>query len=241
MKYPSRNTSDLFCEQVNSVTNLFEKWNQCERTVVMYALLKRLKYPNLKFLLNSIESTLQQHTNNSSSSSTTTTNNSKNINNNNNSTNNNTNSSCNAMTMADLNANDPKYLNNLLISYNTTQICVVPDKDSLNCGSSEYLLQSIGSGSTLCGFSLGSGTTETTLHSAAQNNKNCLRKEEILSDVMGLLPMLKPGNDDAKKIYLALIPTAVEDSVKSYVPTELVQQIFSYLLIHPAITNEDRR
>lgn len=229
MKYPSRNTSTLFCEQVNTVTNLFEKWNQCERTVVMYALLKRLKYPSLKFLLNSIECTLLHHSN----SSTTNSNGSSN--------------SCNAMTMADINANDPKYLNNLLISYNTTQMVVVAaDKDTINCGSSEYLLQSIvggtgvggggvggstGSGSTLCGFSL----TEPT------NNKSCLRKEEILNDILCLLPLLKPGNDDAKKIYLSLIPTAVEDSVKSYVPTELVQQIFSYLLIHPAISNEDRR
>lgn len=230
MKYPSRNTSTLFCEQVNTVTNLFEKWNQCERTVVMYALLKRLKYPSLKFLLNSIECTLLHHSS-TTNSSTTTSNNSSSSN------------SCNAMTMADINANDPKYLNNLLISYNTTQMVVVADKDTINCGSSEYLLQSIvggtagstGSGSTLCGFSMTEPTTQQ------QNNKSCLRKEEILNDMLCLLPLLKPGNDDAKKIYLSLIPTAVEDSVKSYVPTELVQQIFSYLLIHPAISNEDRR
>lgn len=239
MKYPSRNTSTLFCEQVNTVTNLFEKWNQCERTVVMYALLKRLKYPSLKFLLNSIESTLLHHssTTNSSTATTTTTNNSSNSSSNNS-------NSCNAMTMADINANDPKYLKNLLISYNTTQMVVVADKENINCGGSpEYLMQSMvggtgggstGSGSTLCGFSL----TEPAL---PQNNKSCLRKEEILNDILCLLPLLKPGNDDAKKIYLSLIPTAVEDSVKSYVPTELVQQIFSYLLIHPAISNEDRR
>lgn len=240
MKYPSRNTSTLFCEQVNTVTNLFEKWNQCERTVVMYALLKRLKYPSLKFLLNSIECTLLHHsstTTNSSSSSTTTT-----------TTTNSSSNSCNAMTMADINANDPKYLNKLFISYKTTQIVVVADKDTISCGSSDYLLQSIvvggttgstGSGSTLCGFP----TTESSnnLHHHNQNNKNCLRKEEILNDILCLLPLLKPGNDDAKKMYLSLIPIAVEDSVKSYVPTELVQQIFSYLLIHPAISNEDRR
>lgn len=233
MKYPSRNTSTLFCEQVNTVTNLFEKWNQCERTVVMYALLKRLKYPSLKFLLNSIECTLLHHS--STTNSSTVTNNSSNSSSNNS-------NSCNAMTMADINANDPKYLNNLLISYNTTQMVVVADKENINCGTPEYLMQSIvggtsgstGSGSTLCGFSL----TEPSL---PQNNKSCLRKEEILNDILCLLPLLKPGNDDAKKVYLSLIPIAVEDSVKSYVPTELVQQIFSYLLIHPAISNEDRR
>lgn len=67
------------------------------------------------------------------------------------------------------------------------------------------------------------------------------KKEDILKDFLTCLPLLKPGNDEAKAIYLSLIPIAVDDTIRQLVNTEQVQHIFSYLLIHPAITNEDRR
>lgn len=189
----------LFCEQVNTVTNLFEKWNDCERTVVMYALLKRLRYPSLKFLQYSIDNTLTQNMGSTSNLSTV---------------------------VIDMNANNPSYLQNLLNAYKTfhlgdlvdTLSSSSSDKDSMpSCYGSDFQL-------TQC--------DERKLYG---------KKEDILHEVLNMLPLLKPGNEEAKLIYLSLIPLAVKDTIRQIVPTELVQQIFSYMLIHSAISSEDRR
>lgn len=187
-----------FCEQVNTVTNLFEKWNDCERTVVMYALLKRLRYPSLKFLQYSIDNTLTQNMGSTSNLSTV---------------------------VVDINANNPSYLQNLLNAYKTfhlgdlvdTLSSSSSDKDSMSCYGSDFQL-------THC--------DERKLYG---------KKEDILHEVLNMIPLLKPGNDEAKMIYLSLIPLAVKDTIRQIVPTELVQQIFSYMLIHSAISGDDRR
>lgn len=188
MKHPGGNPSTLFCEQVSTVTLLFEKWNDCERAVVMYALLKRLSFPTLKFLQFSIETNLTQNFGSQ-----------KNLN------------------SIETNANNPKYLQKLITTYKTfpiVELSQITDKDSILYESDLYL---------------------------QENEKNYNKKEDILHDILSMLPLLKPGNDEAKGIYLSLIPLAVEDTVRQIVAAELVQQIFSYLLIHPAISNDDRR
>lgn len=198
-------TNALFSEQVTTVTNLFEKWNDCERTVVMYALLKRLPYANLKFLQYSIDSNLTQ------SLGTCQTNLSS--------------------VVIDINANNPAYLQNLLSTYKTSQPSDLSegmsssssDKDSMPCYGSDFQLTS------------SSGNTNPT-HPTSD-----ARKEDILHEVLNMLPLLKPGNEEAKTSYMMLIPLAVKDTVQQQVPTELVQQIFSYMLIHPAIGSDDRR
>ncbi|KAH8301097.1 hypothetical protein KR018_001793 [Drosophila ironensis] len=192
----------LFCEQVTTVTNLFEKWNDCERTVVMYALLKRLRYPSLKFLQYSIDSNLTQNLGTSQTNLSSV--------------------------VIDINANNPVYLQNLLNAYKTFQPCDLldamssssSDKDSMPCYGSDF---------------------QITTSAQCDERKLYARKEDILHEVLNMLPLLKPGNEEAKVIYLTLIPVAVKDTMQQIVPTELVQQIFSYLLIHPAITSEDRR
>ncbi|XP_030373367.1 protein Smaug isoform X1 [Scaptodrosophila lebanonensis] len=194
--------SALFCEQVGTVTNLFEKWNDCERTVVMYALLKRLRYPSLKFLQYSIDNNLTQNLGSSQSNLSSV--------------------------VIDINANNPAYLQNLLNAYKTFQPCDVldamssssSDKDSMPCYGSDF---------------------QITTTAQCDERKLYARKEDILNEVLNMLPLLKPGNEEAKSNYLTLIPVAVKDTMQQIVPTELVQQIFSYLLIHPAISSEDRR
>lgn len=57
-----KNSNALFCEQVDIITNLFQNWNDCEQTVVLYALLRGIPYQNLKFLQMCIESSLQNIT-----------------------------------------------------------------------------------------------------------------------------------------------------------------------------------
>ena len=188
----------LFCEQVNTVTNFFEKWNDCERTVVMYALVKRLRYSSLKFLQYSIDNTLTQNMDSTSNLSTV---------------------------VVDMNANNPSYLQNLLNAYKTFHLSDLvdtlssssSDKDSMPCYGSDFQI-------TNC--------DERKLYS---------KKEDILHEVLNMLPLLKPGNEEAKLIYLSLIPLAVKDTMRQIVPIELVQQIFSYMLIHPAVLTEDRR
>ncbi|XP_039966690.1 protein Smaug isoform X1 [Bactrocera tryoni] len=194
----SRNSPITFGEQVTTVTSFFESWNNCERTVVMYALLKRLRYPNLKFLQYAIDHALTQ----SFSSETNL-----------------------SSVLIDMNANNPSYLKKLLNAYKTLHLndavdaltAGTLDKDTMPCYGSDFQI-------TNC-----------------DERKLYEKKKDILIEVLNMLPLLKPGNNDAKLVYLALIPSTVRDTMNQRVPTELVQQIFSYMLIHPAISNEDRR
>lgn len=189
----------LFCEQVNTVTNLFEKWNDCERTVVMYALLKRLRYPSLKFLQYSIDNTLTQNMGSTSNLSTV---------------------------VIDMNANNPSYLQNLLNAYKTFHLGDLVDSLSSSSSDKDSMPSCYGSDFQL---------------THCDERKLYGKKEDILHEVLNMLPLLKPGNEEAKMIYLSLIPLAVKDTIRQIVPTELVQQIFSYMLIHSAISSEDRR
>lgn len=193
----------LFCEQVNTVTNLFEKWNDCERTVVMYALLKRLRYPSLKFLQYSIDNTLTQNMGSTSNLSTV---------------------------VVDMNANNPSYLQNLLNAYKTFHLGDLVDTLSSSSASSDKDSMPSCYGSDF----------QITQH-CDERRKLYGKKEDILHEVLNMLPLLKPGNEEAKLIYLSLIPLAVKDTIRQIVPTELVQQIFSYMLIHPAVSSDDRR
>lgn len=190
----------FFTDQVDTVTNLFERWNDCERTVVMFALMKRLRYPSLKLLQYSIDLTLTQSMGKTSNLSAV---------------------------VIELNANNPSYLQNLLNAYKTFHIGDLvdtmsnspPDKDPLTtCYGSDFQI------------------TATN-----DERKSYTRKEEILDEVLTMLPLLKPGNEDAKIVYLSLIPLAVKDVMRQIVPIDLVQQIFSYTLIHPGVSNDDRK
>jgi hypothetical protein len=187
MKYPGAGTSTtLFCEQVSTVTSLFEQWNDCEKSVVLYALLKRVPFANLKFLQFSVEYNLTQNYNTQSK-----------------------------FYALEQNANNAIFLTKLLQKYK-----------SLKKNGDVRLFG--GNGQT---------TNTTYLDGGGKQEK----KEDILNDILTYLLLLKPGNDDAKAVYMSIIPCAIDDSTRNLVPTELVQQILSYLLIHPALTNEDRR
>ncbi|KAI4479023.1 hypothetical protein M0804_011485 [Polistes exclamans] len=48
----------LFCEQVGELTRVFSQWNECEQTVVLYALLRRVPAVQARFLAHAIQHSL---------------------------------------------------------------------------------------------------------------------------------------------------------------------------------------
>lgn len=183
-------TNARFCEQYNFLESLFDQWSDCERTVVLCALLKRMTFSNLKFLQLSIEQNVAQNFGSQTKHQ-----------------------------VEERDSNDPIFLNKLANKYKTF------GKDATNNGSSKDSLL----------------YNSMSFASSGGNSDHYEKKQDILTDLLTYLPLLKPGNDEAKSVYMNLIPSTVEDSIRHIVPTDLVQQFFSYLLIHPAITSDDRR
>ncbi|XP_001602138.1 protein Smaug homolog 1 [Nasonia vitripennis] len=48
----------LFCEQVSELTRVFSQWNECEQTVVLYALLRRVPAVQARFLAQAVQHSL---------------------------------------------------------------------------------------------------------------------------------------------------------------------------------------
>lgn len=196
------------------LTTMFENWNDCEKTVVLYALLKRLPFPNLKFLQLSIDYNLQLAQN--------------------------FNSSQTKLHVIEDNANSIQFLTKLVHKY--TSLTSSISKTSNSKCSSNINDKSSDSGSTsndsgLANDSASSKSIDDMMDTLGRYSS----KEEICQDLLVYLPLMKQGNDEVKKIYIQLIPAIVEDSIRQIVPVELVQQALSYLLIHPAINNDDRK
>lgn len=53
-------------------------------------------------------------------------------------------------------------------------------------------------------------------------------------------PLLRPGNSEARCVYLTLVPTLLTYSLESGSLVEEARQLLSYVLIHPAL-RDDRR
>lgn len=68
-------------------------------------------------------------------------------------------------------------------------------------------------------------------------------KEQALGQLLGLLPLLSPGNQEAKAAYLSLIPQVLAHALDCRPPllVEGARQLLSYSLIHPAISSRDDR
>jgi hypothetical protein len=192
MKYSTNSSENtLFCEQVQQLTNVYEQWNDCEKTVVIYSLFKRLPFANLKFLMHSIDFYLKQSF-----------------------------STPHRLSHFEDAANATSFLNKLIQKYNTlTNITASTDK----IDTSEHEL---------------SGEAKSLEDELVSKYAS---KEEIINDLLMYLPLLRPTNDEGKKAYMQFVPVLIEDSIKHNLPIELVQQILSYLLIHPAVKVDDRK
>lgn len=217
MKFENSNTSTTrFSEQVNKVIELFQQWNDCERSVSLYAVLKRIPFSCTKFLQSVIDTNLTQ-------------------------------AYCLEQTkLLEHNANSAPFVRNLCDIYKNFTCCT--SAESLGGGGGGGPMQlnkdSIFYESDRCcsrlaggGVNRGSGSLTDILITDKYYDK----KEDILNDILTLMPILTPGNEEAKCAYLEFIPMTVEDAIRGIVNTSLVQQIFSYLLIHPAFSTDDRR
>lgn len=195
MKYSSHNASDnvLFCEQVQQVTSIFEQWNDCERTVLISALLKRLPFANLKFLMHSIEHYMKQSA-----------------------------PTQQRLSLMEEAANASTFLTKLTNKY-ATFVSFTSSTDTIDTVSSDHE----------------QAESAKSLENDLVMKYTC--KEEIVQDLLMYLPLLRPNNDDGKKVYIQFLPVLVEDVIKANLPVELVQQMLSYLLIHPVVKAEDRK
>ncbi|CAL8351533.1 unnamed protein product [Merluccius merluccius] len=65
-------------------------------------------------------------------------------------------------------------------------------------------------------------------------------KELVISLVLTHLPLLKPGNTEAKGEYMRLLPRILAHTIEHGRHLEESRQLLSYALIHPATSLEDR-
>uniref|UniRef100_A0A4W4FMG2 Protein Smaug homolog 1 n=1 Tax=Electrophorus electricus TaxID=8005 RepID=A0A4W4FMG2_ELEEL len=65
-------------------------------------------------------------------------------------------------------------------------------------------------------------------------------KERLISLVLIHLPLLKPGNSEAKGEYMRLLPKILAHTIEYGRHLEESRQLLSYALIHPATSLEDR-
>ncbi|XP_077522403.1 sterile alpha motif domain containing protein 4 smaug isoform X2 [Amblyomma americanum] len=66
-------------------------------------------------------------------------------------------------------------------------------------------------------------------------------RDQALGQLLGLLPLLAPGNQAAKAAYLNLIPQVLAHALDCRPLVEGARQLLSYSLIHPAISSRDDR
>ena len=87
---------------------------------------------------------------------------------------------------------------------------------------------------------------EVDLFEKEANDKQFLRslchesKEIAVQQLLLHLPLLHPGNDEARHEYLKLLPKILSHSLEYYIHEEECRQLLSLALVHPAFVPEER-
>lgn len=139
----------MFRDQVSVLAGWFKGWNECEQTVALLSLLKRVSRTQARFLQLCLEHSLSE---------------------------------CGELIAAETDANDPAVIEQW--------------------------------------------------HSEPQ--------ETVIALLLAHLPLLKPGNAEAKGAYMRLLPLILSQSIEHGRHVEESRQLLSYALIHPATSIEDR-
>lgn len=140
----------LFSDQVSILSTWFKNWNECEQTVALFSLLKRVHKRQAKFLARCLEHGLKD---------------------------------CLELVPVEREANDAGFIGRLI---------------------------------------------------------NEPQQENIIKILLSHLPLLRPGNNDAKTRYLDLLPKVLAFAVESSEYLQESRQLLSYSLIHPAFDNDER-
>ncbi|XP_060685129.1 protein Smaug homolog 1 isoform X4 [Hemiscyllium ocellatum] len=139
----------MFRDQVGVLAGWFKGWNECEQTVALLSLLKRVSRTQARFLQICLEHSL---------------------------------SDCTELHILEGEANDPAFIN-------------------------QWHQES---------------------------------KDKVVMLLLTHLPLLKPGNIEAKMEYMKLLPKILAHSIENNQHIEESRQLLSYALIHPATSLEDR-
>ncbi|XP_039265023.2 protein Smaug homolog 2-like [Styela clava] len=140
----------LFSDQVSILSTWFKNWNECEQTVALFSLLKRVQKRQAKFLARCLEHGLKD---------------------------------CLELIPVEKEANDAGFIGRLI---------------------------------------------------------NEPQQEKVIKILLSHLPLLRPGNNDAKTRYLDLLPRVLAFAVESSKYLQESRQLLSYSLIHPAFDNDER-
>lgn len=65
--------------------------------------------------------------------------------------------------------------------------------------------------------------------------------ETAMAQLLQHLPLLRPGNNEARSRYISVIPRVLSHATETGSHLEEARQLLSYSLIHPALSNEDKR
>ena len=66
-------------------------------------------------------------------------------------------------------------------------------------------------------------------------------KDFAVQSLLMHLPLLHPGNNEAKEEYLTLLPKILSHSLDNSIHEEECRQLFSLAVVHPAFTKQDKQ
>ncbi|XP_058531153.1 protein Smaug homolog 2 isoform X3 [Ochotona princeps] len=189
----------MFRDQVGILAGWFKGWNECEQTVALLSLLKRVTRTQARFLQLCLEHSLAE---------------------------------CSDLHLLESEANsaDTHHSQDLEPCLGPPGVTGTPVSDAASLAS-QRAHTSAGSGLQLDYLGL-----KPAIVSQWQQES----KEKVVSLLLSHLPLLQPGNTEAKSEYMRLLQKVLAYSIESNAFIEESRQLLSYALIHPATTLEDR-